>query len=297
MTRKILFISLVVIIVAKAVLLAGSVTAASTPAISATNPNRASADSLDAQPMLKATIHIIVYPKLLLETSEDSQQVQQNDSEAGRLVRRARGIGTVVSYGSHILIITHDHWEWMGDQLARVELRDADNDLLLEMSGEAFENIVRYRDGGTMILETPGMVLSAGIVPARLGTEEAVAAGSIVQLAYRLGEDRQYIDVQEAVVEIVSDRDGRPILNLRSLDGEPVIQGDSGGGVWYGGKLVGNLWKMVRVETVSRETRFWGTREVVETTADRSIAALFPLDDLGLESNLAIDSPPEYGER
>jgi hypothetical protein len=36
---------------------------------------------------------------------------------------------------------------------------------------------------------------------------------------------------------------GLEALKLRSLTGEPVVRGDSGGGVWLDGQLVGINWK------------------------------------------------------
>jgi hypothetical protein len=283
MTRKFLFISLAGII-ASLILFPAFSTVSQPPVIPVVDPNQYNTNSLEKHSILNATIHIILYPKRNHETGEDSIQFQQNDSTGGYLIERARGIGTVVTREEHVLIITHDHWEWMSDDLDRVELRDANNELLLEMSGEAFRNIIRYRDGGTMILEAPGLLLSAGIVPASLSTGEAIVPGSIVQLAYRPVEDRQHMDVLVALVESINDREGRPILNLRSLDGQSVIKGDSGGGVWFNGQLAGNLWRAVTVETTLQETRIWGSREITVTTADSFIAARFPLDAQALEN-------------
>jgi hypothetical protein len=48
----------------------------------------------------------------------------------------------------------------------------------------------------------------------------------------------------EAVEAIVRSQDvylGVPIFNLRSTN-RPIIPGDSGGGVWFRGRLVGNNW-------------------------------------------------------
>ena len=45
-----------------------------------------------------------------------------------------------------------------------------------------------------------------------------------------------------APVTAVEQREERPIYVLRSLDGQAIVQGDSGGGVWWNGRLVGNTW-------------------------------------------------------
>lgn len=245
--------------------------------------------------ILEATIHIILYPNQNPEPAGAARESQQDGATHEIVVERARGIGTVVTTMGQILIVTHDHWEWEPEELDRVELRDARNNLLLELDGHAFGSIIRYRDGGTTILQAPGILISAGIVPASLSAAKSITPGSIVQVAYRSAEDRGQMAVQSALVESTSDREGRPILNLRSLDGQSPIRGDSGGGVWFQGQLVGNLWKAVTVESTVQETRIWGSKEVVVTTADISIAARFPLDAQTLETVLVDSAPSESG--
>ena len=43
---------------------------------------------------------------------------------------------------------------------------------------------------------------------------------------------------------------------LITLDGQPIMKGDSGGGVWFEGRLIGNLWASpYEVETGARTSR------------------------------------------
>ncbi len=292
MTRKFLFISLAGLIVSF-FLFSGILTAATSAAIPTQNANQDELGSLEKQSIVSATIHIILHRERIYESSEDSDSSQQDESGRAYLAATTRGIGTVVNYGSHILIVTHDHWEWMDEELDRVELRNADNELLMDMSGGAFRNIIRYRDGGTLILEAPGILQSAGIVPANLAPENKVVAGSRVYVAYRPLANRNQLDLRPVVVESIENNAGRSILNLRSLDGEGFVVGDSGGGAWFEGQLVGNLWMSVTVASVVQEKWFWGTRERTETTADTSIAARFPLGNQELASTLVIDTASE----
>jgi hypothetical protein len=250
-------------------------------------------DPTTRRKIIEATIHIILYPKAKHEPVGAFTDRQQNGAVHEIIIQRARGIGSVVTYMGRVLIVTHDHWDWLSNELDRVELRDAQNELLLEMSGDAFRNIIRFRDGGTMILEAPGILLSAGVVPANISNREVVAPGSVVHLARRPEENRDQVDLLAAVVESTDTKAGRPILTLRSLEGESVIRGDSGGGVWLNGKLTGNLWTAITVETTVRQSSFWGSGEITEITADTSIAARFPLDDHTLETILATNMPSE----
>jgi hypothetical protein len=296
MARKILFISLAGLI-SSIVMLPALIAGTAPSVVQADTLNHNEMDALEKASILNASIHIIFYPKRIDESDGHSAQGEQDRSEAGVLVQRARGVGTVVSYGPRVLIITHDHWEWMNDALGRVEFRNANNVLLLEMSGEAFANIVRYRDGGTLVLDAPGILLSSGIVPASLNQESRIMAGSTVYVAYRPLENRDLLDLRAAVVESIGDDAGRSILNLRSLDGESFVVGDSGGGVWFDGQLMGNLWMSLVVETVVQETRIWGTREIIETRDDASIAARFPLDAQDLDISLSVGAPSETAEQ
>ncbi len=246
--------------------------------------------------ILEATIYLVAYPKRGSAASNNRGSPPQTSGVKGTLIERARGIGSVVTYRGHVLIVTHDHWRWRAAELDRIELRDAQDNLLLALKAEAFERLIRYRDGGTLILEAPGLLFSSGVTPAGLDHAATLAPGRTVYVAHRRQADRRPIDLQPMTVDSIDDDDGRPVLYLRGSGGQALAGGDSGGGVWVDGRLAGNIWKVVTVETTVRETYFWGAREFVAAPAHRGVAARFPLDDGGLALALEMGAPSDSTE-
>jgi hypothetical protein len=88
-----------------------------------------------------------------------------------------------------------------------------------------------------------------------------------VQIAHRQPGKRDKVEMMAAKVEAVIEYKGLPAYQLRSLDGQPVLVGDSGGGMWFEGELVGNLWATLTVPQT-------GSQEQVVT--DTSYAAIYP---------------------
>jgi cell wall-associated NlpC family hydrolase len=68
-----------------------------------------------------------------------------------------------------------------------------------------------------------------------------------------------------------------PVYKLRSLDGQAIQPGDSGGGVWHEGVLVGNNWMVEAISDGNLES----TGITVESTrvyTDVSYAAVLSED-------------------
>jgi len=82
---------------------------------------------------------------------------------------------------------------------------------------------------------------------------------------------------------------GVKMLSLRSLNGQSIEPGDSGGGIWINGHLAGNMWMTVR------ETRqyLWQSQPSDDNKTDLSLAAGLPnnLFDL-VETLLNVETPP-----
>lgn len=93
-----------------------------------------------------------------------------------------------------------------------------------------------------------------------------------------------------AEVLAIESHNNIPLLSLRSLHGQTIEPGDSGGGVWLDGRFVGNLW--MTVIEVNRD--WWRFYQPVETTNARSYAAGIT-EDL-LELVLVVLEPQELPE-
>ncbi len=201
----------------------------------------------------------------ILDVTVSIQMLARNPSNPSRLLM-ARGMGTLVSHAGRNLMITHDHWGEMLEWATMVRFLDAGNGLLLELGGEAFRSLIHHRDGGTTVLAVPGGLipdeLSARseqthttVTTAELGDGRKVGPGDQVLVTYHDPQHENQVAILAATVESVEGgAGGSPVLILRSVNGEGVVPGDSGGGVWVDGQLVGNLWSRVLVQDTSGQT-------------------------------------------
>lgn len=195
---------------------------------------------------------------------------QAGDAEAG-----SRGLGTVVAHNGQLLIVTHDHWSRLTPGLHEVELRDASGQLLLTLDAHAFRALIVYRDGGTMVLqapETPG-----GLIPAK---PSALGGGwDRVWFARRAaGSGDATVEVVAATVSGVEGAAAPARMHLRTADGSALLPGDSGGGVWSNGQLLGNVW----AAGIQRTRYFWSEwlGGAATEPSNLVIAALHPLAGL-----------------
>lgn len=205
-----------------------------------------------------------------------------------RQIRTSRGFGTVVQYEGQRFILTHNHWSIPAAELNRMEIRNGAGQTLLVLEGATFYSLVRYQDGGTMLLEAPvGLV---GVKAAELGNGAAVQVGSTVWLATYDMEAGQGTEIETAWVREV---EGTAVPGRLMLEGQEtaVISGDSGGGVWADGKLVGNLW------TIQVAERTWGLGISLNRPTGSIVAGMLPLPGaVGLTAaDLMFDSAGDAG--
>jgi hypothetical protein len=78
------------------------------------------------------------------------------------------------------------------------------------------------------------------------------------------------------VVESTETEYGLPSLMLRRVNGKAIEPGDSGGGIWLDGRLVGNMWYRVNARVQSADED-GSTVESLRTT-NLAIAATHPLE-------------------
>lgn len=177
----------------------------------------------------------------------------EHAAEAGSSEAGSQGLGTLVAFGDEMLILTHDHWGHLTPNLNEVIIRDAQGVLLLALDSQAFMSLIAYRDGGAMVLRAP--VVVEGLVAAMPAIN--AVEGDVVWLARRdAARNRDTVEVVPAMVTAVRKAGSGSNMRLRSLDGSVVSPGDSGGGVWANGRLVGNLWA-ITMESAPSSWRQW----------------------------------------
>lgn len=157
----------------------------------------------------------------------------------------AEGLGTLVAHGDETLLVTHDHWSRFDERLGTVTFRNAGGTPLAEIDLHLFKQHLRYRDGGTMILTAPEVLAIAIPATAKALQTNALSRGDSVLLVQRAGGR---VVLKEASVVAQSEKQGRPVVRLQCDDGQTVVGGDSGGGVWLNGRLVGTMWTTVMME-------------------------------------------------
>lgn len=182
------------------------------------------------QEILDATIQISMVVSVMDETSSVHKI-------------RAKGLGSLVNHNRQILLVTHNHWGELLQDATVIEMYDASHRILKEISGAQFKSLIRYQDAGTLVLEAP-----EGLTQSRAILGSPIQAGDTVIVAYRQTASGDQVAVLEAIVDSVFMFQGLPTYKLLSLDGQPIRGGDSGGGIWHDGELVGNMWATVEVE-------------------------------------------------
>ena len=131
------------------------------------------------------------------------------------------------------------------------------------MDLRAFKQLLRYWDGGTMVLAAPEELVSAAPGEAKPPSSTALDNGDSVLLAKPAGNR---VVLTTASVVIQTEELGRPAVWLQTTAGRPVVGGDSGGGVWKNGRLAATTWA-----TVMREHTATGEQRVTNL----SVAALY----------------------
>lgn len=263
MLRKFLFISLAILLsssVAKFMLFGEPVMAAPI-----------AIDRSTREQILESTVCISLFAPLTDE--QGNPQYVRVDGQKAIQLTVGEGLGTMARQGDELLIVTHDHWPLLTPDLRRVEFHNVDHELLLEMSGEQFLQLIRYRDGGTLIISAPE-VLARRLTAVPLGSSGSARKSALVTIAHRRPDDGR-IGVAAMQVQKELNYKGQPVYRLTSLNGEVVIEGNSGGGVLLHGQLIGNMWGTILVEEVS-----WipGGDAGSPSRTSFSLAAQLPLD-------------------
>jgi hypothetical protein len=167
----------------------------------------------------------------------------------------SQGLGTLVRSGNEYQVVTHNHWSTLA-QLDFVKFYDSNFVLLLEMSGAAFKNLILQQDAGALVLQAPPelvekMIGAGGGFPEPSPTEGLkLGAGDQILVVHQKPGQEDEVAVEPAVIERRLTFQGLPAFQLHAADGSALIPGDSGGGLWFNGYLVGNLWAR---EEVSQE--------------------------------------------
>jgi len=181
----------------------------------------------------------------------------------------SNGLGTLVQDGDASYIVTHDHWSRLANKVAAVRFESAAGELLMELTPNHFYSLIRYRDGGTMVLAAPAELPDCMTPVEAAAADESLAADQTLAIAYWQPDAQQQVSVEPVTVQVIEEHDGNASIKMQSLNGQVVQHGNSGGGVFAGTRLVGNMW-----ETITLRNQDSGQ----QTSTDLSRAARYTYD-------------------
>jgi hypothetical protein len=245
-----------------------------------------------AEHILQTSIQITMFEYEYQKNESNEETVTTGKKESWqKSIKHTSGMGTLVSHLGETLLISHDHWSLFtsGKAPDKVEFHNTEGSLLHEMAGADLLPLILFHDSGTFILKAPETLAARAIATANMGLFETLNPGDIVHVVHHDNEQNDEISLLAA--EIVSNEvyNGVPMLSLRSLNGQSIEPGDSGGGIWIDGHLAGNLWMTV----VEVRQDWWRLNQPIRNETAFSLAAGLRVELIDLvETVLQVESPP-----
>jgi hypothetical protein len=184
--------------------------------------------------ILNSTVQISMYAPLPADQSDEGH------TDCGyKSYVMAKGFGTMVLWQGQSVIVTHNHWGKMLEDAEYVKIQDAYGNFMIKIAIDEFTSLIRYSDPGTLVLDMPAGIATTG---AEFGFVNQMATDDIVYVVRQDPEDSEKADVLQARVLNMKDYKGLTVVKLAILDNAILVPGDSGGGIWMNGRLVGNTW-------------------------------------------------------
>ncbi len=227
--------------------------------------------------------------QIMNATLQINMEIPYMDNNVTNAMLRANGLGSLVYWRGETLLVTHNHWGSVLQEQAVVGLYDAEGRMVKTMSGSEFISLMVYLDAGTLIFRSPvelkgqpQLVLERDPIP--------LQAGDVVMVVQHEGPEQKGVTLVETEIEAVTTFRGLPVYQLRNLEGQPAQRGDSGGGLWHEGKLVGNLWyRMTAKPTLTTLfSSVWPDETKLEATIE-SYAAVIPAEQFISFQGLSAD--------
>ena len=232
-------------------------------------------DPIAEEHILNTTLQI----KLFAPLPDVETGAGQSDSESKSYVM-AKGLGTLVRWQGERVIMTHNHWGAMLKDAEYVTIHDADNKLLVKLALNEFTSLIRYSGPGTLILAAPSGLPAAA---ADLGNDMTMVSGDILNVVRQDPHNSDQVEVVQARMIRMKDYKGQSVIKLAILDEVEIIPGDSGGGNWHEGKLVGNTWASF-INTIK-----------LPNSPETSLAAPLPMSYLQTSETAPVDTILQVG--
>jgi hypothetical protein len=205
----------------------------------------------------------------------------------------SKGLGTIVEHEGQRYIMTHNHWALPETTLERIEFRDANGRSLAAMARLSFFSLVRYSDAGTLLLAAPPELDC--IKAAALGSSTTLMSGEAILVVTRDKQRQDRLTVIEAEVEQAGGKKNPAQLLLRGPQ-TAVAPGDSGGGVWHEGRLVGNMWSIIEsLQETPWAWQGWFSSPIEVSPTGGYIVAEQPMESMVATRQFAYDDALKSG--
>ena len=162
------------------------------------------------------------------------------------------GLATAVMQGQHISLITHNHWNSTDQTVGLVTMRNAGGDVLSRLRLPEFHQLIRYQDESVLILDINDQFKRELITPVQISAPVLPHIGAIVQLVRQHPDSNAglsgpvHLVLNSAKVTAYSEREGLPVIELQIEEGGQMFHlGDSGGGIWFNGQLIAQIWRIL----------------------------------------------------
>jgi hypothetical protein len=183
-----------------------------------------------------------------------------------------QGLATLVKAQGQTILVSHNHWGFLSS-CSKVVILDAESQDIQTLDCRAFKSLILFSSLGTLVLQAPE---GLGGTPAELGSMEDIQPGKPVLIAHQNFQESSSLEVTTGQIQTADDSfHQNRVMRLDLLADGKVRKGDSGGGIWVGGKLVGNLWAY-KLEL--KTSRF------LPGVGQTSIAAIIPLESIMMAS-------------
>lgn len=149
-----------------------------------------------------------------------------------------QGLATLVKVHEQVFLVSHNHWKFLANSSKAIVL-DAKSNPLMVLNHEILKSLIVYNSRGTLVLQAPE---GLGGTPAETGTVENILPGNPALLVHQGSSESDGLEVVAGEIQEFSNFHQNPALYLFLPGKDTIRQGDSGGGIWINGKLVGNLW-------------------------------------------------------
>lgn len=209
--------------------------------------------------ILSTTVQISMFalssdPELKDQIQAQAGLTEGREENDGTNLIQLDSLGTLVETQGGKVIVTHGHWGKMLEVANFAHIYDANGEFLLALNGGELKDLIRYQDKGTIVFEAPATLSSlpaaspveADLQPADLSLEttnpEMPQAGDQVAYVHLVKGETQRLEVLSATFQSLGRFKRLEVLQILVPEGGVILGGNSGGGVWFEGRYIGNVW-------------------------------------------------------